>query len=159
MRTWTGRITKAVVAGAVATAGLALSTGSAHANEAAACRSKTTHSLAKVADNLYLDSCYHVLADGASMHAVIGVFNQTGHAFTYCAHAINVNNPAGPWAHDFGCTSTNAQSAYFNAGTDKPYGPSWEQWHAGPGTYVISTGVWIDGHYAGDVESPRTTIG
>jgi hypothetical protein len=46
------------------------------------------------------------------------------------------------------------------AGWDKPYGPSWENWDAPGGkTYVISAGLWLNGHYYGDVESPKAYVG
>ncbi len=159
----TGRITKAVVAGVIAVSGVVIGTGSAHANASAyACRSYNTNgSYAPVYGNsVTLDSCYYVESDRRTIEAEVPFRNYTGQGLTYCAHALNVNNLSGPWAHDFGCTSSASIDAYVYAGWDAPYGYSWANWTYPPaGTYVISTGVWVNGHYYGDVQSPRTTIG
>lgn len=149
--------TLAIVGGA--TIGLG---GTANADSAYACRSWNTHGeYASVIGNhtVSLDSCYSVLPDGRTMEAQIFFTNFTGAGLTYCAHALNVNNLAGPWPHDFGCASSGETSGWVWAGTDPGYGDSWSDWKAPAGTYVISTGVWWNGHYYGDVQSPRTTIG
>ncbi|MFF7990897.1 hypothetical protein ACFZDG_14050 [Kitasatospora xanthocidica] len=161
MREMTGRITKAVVAGAIAVSGMVVGTGSAHADSAYACRSWNTHGryVPVLGNAVYLDSCYSVLSDGRTIEAQIPFSNYTGQGLTYCAHALDVNNLGGPWPHDFGCTSSANTGDWVWAGNDPGYGPSWSDWTAPAGTYVISTGVWVDGHYYGDVQSPRTTIG
>ena len=107
-----------------------------------------------------LDSCYSVQTDGRTIEAQVRFAQMTGGGLTYCAHALNVNNLSA-WAHDFGCTSTSASdsSGFVWAGWDSPYGASWAEWRAPAGTYVVSAGVWYQGHYYGDVQSPRTTIG
>lgn len=167
MPSWTERITKAVVAGSLAATGLVAGAGSAHADiilpgGAHDCRSSTQpHNAYKlVIDNIYVDSCYAFFTNGYTMLAVIQFTNGSGQSVTYCAHALDVNHLNGPWAHDFGCTSSDVVSDTVVAGWDKPYGPSWENWDAPGGkTYVISAGLWLNGHYYGDVESPKAYVG
>ncbi|MFI9323281.1 hypothetical protein ACIGXI_26370 [Kitasatospora aureofaciens] len=161
MHKMNGRVTKAVVAGTIAVSGLVVGTGSAHADSAYACRSANTQGryAAVYGTSVYLDSCYDVLDDRRTIEAQVPFQNWTSHALTYCAHALDVNNIYGPWAHDFGCTSSGELTGSVWAGHDAPYGSSWSDWTAPAGTYVISAGVWVDGHYYGDVQSPRTTIG
>lgn len=85
------------------------------------------------------------------------LLNTTGQSMLYCAHAVDVAN--GEWAHDFGCGYwTSAQSG--ESGTGVQGGPGFSgSWDVPAGTYVVSTGVWVNGRYYGDVQSPRTNIG
>jgi hypothetical protein len=146
---------------ALAVSGLAVGAGSAHADGGAyACRSwNTKGDYYPVLPDVKIDSCYIVNSDGRTMWSLIDFINNTGTGITYCAHALNANNPGGPWLHDFGCGSSSDVEGGVYAGTDKGYGPSWQYWTAPAGTYVISAGFWLNGHYYGDVQSPRTTIG
>ncbi|HEV3355474.1 MAG TPA: hypothetical protein VG247_01705 [Pseudonocardiaceae bacterium] len=162
MSSWTGRITKAVVAASIVVAGAVIGIGTAHADPATACRSAITGHRADVFDHISIDSCYYVMGDGYTIWSFFSYLNNSGSAVTYCAHAIDVNNP-GVWAHDFGCEDTTAaQQGVAYPGAAQPYrGWGWQTW-ATPrsgGTYVISAGFWLNGHYYGDVQSPRTTIG
>ncbi|MEU2779963.1 hypothetical protein ABZ646_45955 [Streptomyces sp. NPDC007162] len=165
MPSWTGGLAKAVVSGLIAVSGVTTGAGSGHADGAYACRSGDPNHPGRLVsvvgryDLVDLDSCYNVLSDGRTIEAKIPFQQATGGGLTYCAHALNVNNVFGPWAHDFGCTSSSEVGGFVWAGGDPPYGPSWSDWKAPAGTYVISTGVWYQGHYHGDVQSPKTTIG
>ncbi|MBD0743990.1 hypothetical protein [Streptomyces sp. CBMA152] len=91
------------------------------------------------------------------MYATVPYLNTTGQSVLYCAHAVNVAN--GGWAHDFGCGDwTSDQSG--ESGTGVQGGPGFSgSWDGPAGTYVVSTGVWVNGTYYGDVQSPRTKIG
>ena len=156
MQGWTGRITRVAIAGAIAVAGVVVGTGSAHANSAELCRSQVVGSYAPVIDNIQLDSCYHVEDDRKTIYATVPFTNHNEDNITICAHLVNV--ATGAWAHDFGCDyQTNSWE-----GTAWPgnccYGTGME-WYADPGTYVVSAGLWLNGQYYGDVESPRTQIG
>ncbi|MFJ6616569.1 hypothetical protein ACIQOW_03165 [Kitasatospora sp. NPDC091335] len=156
MSKWTGNLAKLLVAGAVATTGLVVGAGSAHAN-ASACRSDTTHNYAYVTNNISIDSCYFV-SGGYTMSGAIAFNNDPGSTVVYCAHAINVNT--GGWAHDFGCApATSANTGFVNAGTGGGAAGYSQYWNAPAGTYVVSAGFWLNGTYYGDVQSPRTTIG
>ncbi|MET9453302.1 hypothetical protein [Streptomyces cinerochromogenes] len=159
MPSWTGRISKAVVALTIALGGVVTGTGSAHADSASLCRSDTTstHSYVPITDNIEIDSCYHVQDDRRTIYATIPFYNTNRDDVVFCAHLVNVNNP-GVWVHDFGC----------DYATTNWYGTAWPgnccygqgmEWTATPGTYVVSAGFWLNGRYYGDVQSPRTTIG
>lgn len=128
------------------------------AYSAYACRSWTTHNYAYITNNISIDSCYWVENNGYTISATIPFQNYSGTGVVYCAHAINVNT--GGWAHDFGCgsgVSTGQGTTVAGTGGGAP-GYS-EYWDAPAGTYVVSTGFWLNGRYYGDVQSPRTAIG
>jgi hypothetical protein len=128
------------------------------AYSANACRSWTTGNYAYVTDNISIDSCYYVEDNGYTMFATIPFQNYSGTGVWYCAHAINVKT--GAWAHDFGCGSgVSTGQGSTTAGTGGGGAGYSEYWDAPAGTYVISTGFWLNGQYYGDVESPETTIG
>ncbi|SEM63858.1 hypothetical protein [Streptacidiphilus jiangxiensis] len=153
MANWTGRLTKILAAATITVAGAVAGTGSAHAAQTAyQCRSDGY----PVTNTVRIQPCYYVY-DGRIMEAEIIFQNYSGTALVYCAHAVNVAN--GAWAHDFGCTSSGATNDYVWAGHDPGYGSSYSDWSAPAGTYVISAGFWMNGHYLGDIQSPRTTIG
>ncbi|MFE3171981.1 hypothetical protein ACFXPA_46630 [Amycolatopsis sp. NPDC059090] len=155
----TGGIAAAVVAGSIAVAGVVTGGASAEAAQVAnACRSWVTHDYARITDNIRLDSCYYVTG-GYVMSAQIPFENYSGAGLTYCAHALDTSNLGGPWPHDFGCTSSGDKDSWVWAGTDRPFGSRYQYWSAPQGTYVVSTGVWLNGRYLGDVQSPRTYIG
>ncbi|RAG81320.1 hypothetical protein DN069_33560 [Streptacidiphilus pinicola] len=156
---WTGRIAKAAVAGAIAVTGVAVGTGSAHADSANECRSQVVgKGYYWVVDGVGIDSCYNVKDDGRTIYATVP-FDVTNHdKIVICAHLLNANNPGGPWVHDFGCdyaTSLGwgiAQPGYCCYGQGRYF-------TAPPGAYIVSAGFWLNGQYYGDVESPRTVIG
>ncbi|MEV5877430.1 hypothetical protein AB0L75_25030 [Streptomyces sp. NPDC052101] len=161
MPSWTGRMTKAVVAGSIAVAGVVTGTGTAHSDPATDCRAGSNSPTVNVTKTISIGSCYYVEGNGYTIWGWIPYQNNSGSAVTYCAHAIDVHNPGGPWAHDFGCDHTTADKqgmAY--PGRAEPYRSwGWQTWDAPAGSYVISAGFWLNGHYLGDVESPKTTIG
>ncbi|MFB7506538.1 hypothetical protein [Streptomyces broussonetiae] len=159
MPDWSGGITKAVVAGSITVAGVVTGTGTAHADPATACRSGINGPTVAVTNTISIGSCCYVEGNGYTIWGWIPYQNNSGSSVTYCAHAIDVIH--GGWAHDFGCDSTTAaQQGMAHPGAADPYHKwGWQTWGAGPGTYVISAGFWLNGHYLGDVESPMTTIG
>ncbi|MEU6482185.1 hypothetical protein ABZ858_35980 [Streptomyces sp. NPDC047017] len=128
------------------------------AYSANACRSWTTGKYAPVTDHIAIDSCYWVENNGYTVSASIPFQNYSGTSVVYCAHAINVST--GKWAHDFGCGSgVSTGDGSTVAGTGGGAAGYSEYWNAPAGTYVVSTGYWLNGKYYGDVQSPRTTIG
>ncbi|MFF3517447.1 hypothetical protein [Streptomyces sp. NPDC002573] len=130
----------------------------APAYSAHACRSWTTHDYAYVTGNVWIDSCYYVENNGYTISATIPFENYSTSTVEYCAHAIDVNT--GRWAHDFGCDyPTNASSGTAYPGRYGGAAGYSQYWNAPAGTYVVSAGFWLNGHYYGDVQSPRTTIG
>ncbi|MGW1811814.1 hypothetical protein [Streptomyces sp. NPDC002078] len=158
---WTGRITKAAAAGSIAIAGVVTGTGSAHADVATACRAGINGPTVAVTNTISIGSCYYVKDDGYHVWPWVPYQNNSGSAVTYCAHAIDVYNPSGPWPHDFGCDDTTAaQKGMAYPGTAQPYRDwGWQTWDAPAGTYVISAGFWLNGHYLGAVQTPRFNIG
>ena len=155
---WTGRITKAAVAGAIAVTGVVVGTGSAHADSANECRSQVIGGYDWPTNTIGIDSCYNVEDDRRTIYATVPYLNMNNDTIVICAHLLNANNPGGPWVHDFGCDYATA--AY--QGQADPgfccYGQG-ETYTAGPGAYIVSAGFWLNGHYYGDVRSPVTVIG
>lgn len=119
------------------------------------CRSDNKPGFVKIATGVLIDSCWRSWSDG-SVSSYFGFDNYTGQTVTYCAHAIDVDNPNGPWAWDFGCsTPTPASNGTAYPGTY--YAPSNGGETFLPPTnhpYVIAAGAWVNGSYVGDVESP-----
>lgn len=159
MPNWTGRVTKAAVAGAIAVTGVVVGTGSAHANSADQCRSQLKKgAYVLVAAGVAIDSCYHVQDDGRTIYATVPFIDNNKVNIVICAHLINANNPGGPWVHDFGCDyATTSLDGIAQAGMCC-YGQG-REFTAGPGSYIVSAGFWLNGQYYGDVESPKTNIG